>query len=78
MAATEGPEAELPRVVRVDPLFDRVPRQNWSQTKTVVALLTGIAQRLGYVDSSIGRSATWRAKIEPFTWASPGRSARRH
>ncbi|HEX3613385.1 MAG TPA: hypothetical protein VHU88_16980 [Sporichthyaceae bacterium] len=42
---------------RVDPLFDRAPRQNWSQTKTVVALLTGIAQRLGYVDidSSIGR-----------------------
>lgn len=39
-----------------DPLFDRVPANNWGQTKTVVALLTGIAVDKGWVglDEPIG------------------------
>lgn len=35
---------------RKDVLFDRIPRINWSQTKTVAALVTGAAERKGYVD----------------------------
>ncbi len=33
-----------------DPLFDRVPANNWGQTKTITALITGIAQDQGYLD----------------------------
>ncbi|MGH3823034.1 MAG: serine hydrolase domain-containing protein [Pseudonocardiaceae bacterium] len=33
-----------------DPLFDRVPANNWGQTKTITALITGIAQDQGLVD----------------------------
>ncbi|MGH3718619.1 MAG: serine hydrolase domain-containing protein [Pseudonocardiaceae bacterium] len=38
--------AEGPR----DPLFNRVPADNWGQTKTITALITGIAQDQGLVD----------------------------
>lgn len=33
-----------------DPLFQRVPANNWGQTKTTTALVTGIAQDMGYLD----------------------------
>ncbi|MGH3767836.1 MAG: serine hydrolase domain-containing protein [Pseudonocardiaceae bacterium] len=33
-----------------DLLFDRVPADNWGQTKTITALITGIAQDQGLVD----------------------------
>ncbi len=40
-----------------DPLTERIPRQNWSQTKTVNALVAGIAVRQGLikVDDPIGK-----------------------
>lgn len=39
-----------------DPLLERIPRQNWSQTKTVNALVAGVAVRQGLikVDAPIG------------------------
>ncbi len=33
-----------------DPLFDRVPANNWGQAATITALITGIAQDQGLVD----------------------------
>ncbi len=41
----------------LDAATDRVPRQNWSQTKTVSALIAGVAVRQGLidVDAPIGR-----------------------
>ncbi len=33
-----------------DPLFNRAPADNWGQTKTITALITGIAQDQGLVD----------------------------
>ena len=41
----------------LDPATDRIPRQNWSQTKTVSALIAGVAVRQGLieVDAPIGR-----------------------
>ncbi|MGH3693645.1 MAG: serine hydrolase domain-containing protein [Pseudonocardiaceae bacterium] len=41
-----------------DRLFDRVPANNWGQTKTITALITGIAQDQGYldIDAPIGSS----------------------
>ncbi|HUR74258.1 MAG TPA: serine hydrolase [Sporichthya sp.] len=41
----------------LNPLTDRVPRQNWSQTKTVSALIAGIVVRKGLikVDDPIGK-----------------------
>jgi CubicO group peptidase (beta-lactamase class C family) len=39
-----------------DALFDRVPTNNWGQTKTITALITGIAQdqHLVDIDAPIG------------------------
>jgi CubicO group peptidase (beta-lactamase class C family) len=39
-----------------DPLLERVPRQNWSQTKTVSTLIAGVAEKQGliHVDDAIG------------------------
>ncbi|MGH8997956.1 MAG: serine hydrolase domain-containing protein [Acidimicrobiia bacterium] len=34
----------------LDPLFERVPANNYGQTKAVVALIAGIAADMGYVD----------------------------
>lgn len=34
----------------LDKVFDRVPRLNWSQTKTVTALVAGVAERHGLID----------------------------
>jgi CubicO group peptidase (beta-lactamase class C family) len=41
----------------LDATTDRIPRQNWSQTKTVSALIAGVAVRQGLidVDAPIGR-----------------------
>lgn len=41
----------------LDAATDRIPRQNWSQTKTVSALIAGVAVRQGLieVDAPIGR-----------------------
>jgi CubicO group peptidase (beta-lactamase class C family) len=41
----------------LDPATDRIPRQNWSQTKTISALIAGVAvrQRILDVDAPIGR-----------------------
>ncbi len=41
----------------LDAATDRIPRQNWSQTKTVSALVAGVAARQGLldVDAPIGR-----------------------
>lgn len=41
----------------LDRVFDRIPRLNWSQTKTVSALIAGVAERKGLiaVDDPIGK-----------------------
>ncbi|WGX97406.1 serine hydrolase [Nocardioides sp. L-11A] len=41
----------------LDKVFDRIPRLNWSQTKTITALVAGVAQYHGLieVDDPIGR-----------------------
>jgi len=41
----------------LDPVFDRIPRLNWSQTKTVAALSAGVAEKQGLIeiDAPIGR-----------------------
>lgn len=39
-----------------DPVLERVPRLNWSQTKTVSSLIAGVAEKQGLlnVDDPIG------------------------
>ncbi|WP_033384842.1 serine hydrolase domain-containing protein [Sporichthya polymorpha] len=34
----------------LDPAVERIPRQNWSQTKTISALVAGVAVRRGVID----------------------------
>lgn len=41
----------------LDRVFDRIPRLNWSQTKTVASLIAGVAEKQGLIeiDAPIGR-----------------------
>lgn len=41
----------------LDRIFDRIPRLNWSQTKTVATLIAGVAEKQGLIeiDAPIGR-----------------------
>lgn len=65
-----------------DALFERAPADNWGQTKTVVALLTGIAADKGFVDldapigtylrPGLGDVAHRAVTLRQLLWASSG------
>ncbi|MBW6522672.1 serine hydrolase [Sphingomonas sp. RHCKR47] len=65
-----------------DAAFERAPANNWGNTKTVVALLTGIAQDRGFVDidapigtylpNNLGDAAHRAVTLRQLLWASSG------